>query len=517
MQLTLHGPNGERVELDCQAGERLSEAIWLSGKVTPVPLCAGAGSCGRCRVQFLTAAPEPTSKDLATFPECEIRAGWRLACAHSLLQAAELRLPLAQDQAKKSLLSPEKEDSQLALGVDLGTTSIQWRAVRKDAPKKILAEGSFANPQAGAGADVISRLAFALRPGGLRQLATLAQSAILTIVQNLESAGHSIAGICVAANSAMTEILLELDITGLTQAPLHLSSAGNCLVNISGELPPILIPPLPAPFVGGDISAGLLALKEKKAQPPFLLIDLGTNAELALLDGKGELYLASAPLGPALEGVGPACGQAAASGVVTGFSLVPTGLAPAFADGVRPEKILGISATGYLSLLALLLKNGIMTQQGFFATACGTPLARKIASCLNGDRLELGTGLYLTSSDIEILLKVKAALALAFKRILASAHLHTEDLNAIWLAGALGEHVDSDALVTLGFLPYSALSRLIACGNTSLAGACILAANPEKCAPLAALCANAHLINLTETEGLTKDYLSEMYWGQNAA
>lgn len=517
MLLTLHCANGAVLELDCKAGTRLSEAIWLSGQIPPLPLCAGVGSCGRCRVQFLTEAPEPAPKDFATLPQSEIRAGWRLACAHSVCEPATLRLPAAPDQTKNSIVQPQKANLQLALGVDLGTTSIQWRAIRKELPTEICAEGSLANPQAGAGADIISRLVFARKPGGLRRLAMLAQGAIVAIANDLENSGYSLASVCVAANSAMTEILLEQDISGLTEAPLQLSCAGNCLVNISEGLPPVLIPPLPAPFVGGDISAGLLALQEKRAKPPYMLIDLGTNAEFALLDARGELYLTSAPLGPALEGVGPACGQAAGPGVVTGFSLVPDGLAPEFADGARPEQILGISATGYLSLLALLLKNGLMTEHGFFAENCVTPLTRKIASNINGDRLELGSGLFLTTTDIEILLKVKAALSIAFKRILAAADLQAADLDAIWLAGALGEHVDADALATLGFLPYSALSRLAACGNTSLAGACLLAADPEKRAPLAALCASAHLVNLTETEGFASDYLAEMNWGQNAA
>lgn len=517
MRLSLHGPNGEFHELESKAGERLSEAIWLSGQIAPLPLCAGIGNCGRCRVQFLTAAPEPTPKDRATLPESEIRAGWRLACAHSVLQPATLRLPPDSCQTRMSIFPPAQDNVQLALGIDLGTTSIQWRAIRKDAQEEICAEGSLANPQAAAGADIISRLAFALKPDGLNQLATIAQNAILAIARDLQGAGYTVASICVAANSAMTEILLGMDISGLMQAPLRLSCTGNCLVNISPELPPVLIPPLPAPFVGGDISAGLLAIREKNAVPPYMLIDLGTNAELALVDATGSIYLASAPLGPALEGVGPACGQAASAGVITGFNLVPAGLEPEFADRARPERILGISATGYLALLALLLKNGLMTEQGFFAPNPKTPLARKMATILNGDRLELGPDLYLTTGDIEILLKVKAALAIAFRRTLTAASLKAEDLSAIWLAGALGEHADAEALATLGFLPYSALPRLEVCGNTSLEGACLLAANPEKCAPLAALCANAHLVKLTEAQDFDRDYLAEMNWGHNAA
>ena len=90
-------------------------------------------------------------------------------------------------------------------------------------------------------------------------------------------------------------------------------------------LPPIYIPPLPAPFVGGDVSAGLAALLEADIPRPFVLADLGTNGELALVTEAGDLWLTSVPLGPALEGIGTECGQLGGPGVVTGFMLTPMG------------------------------------------------------------------------------------------------------------------------------------------------------------------------------------------------
>ncbi|MCI9463684.1 MAG: 2Fe-2S iron-sulfur cluster binding domain-containing protein [Lachnospiraceae bacterium] len=42
--------------------------------------CGGRGGCGRCRVQFLKAAPLPTSIERKLFSPEEMRAGFRLAC-----------------------------------------------------------------------------------------------------------------------------------------------------------------------------------------------------------------------------------------------------------------------------------------------------------------------------------------------------------------------------------------------------------------------------------------------------
>ena len=90
----------------------------------------------------------------------------------------------------------------------------------------------------------------------------------------------------------MTDIFLGRHIEGLCAAPYRLSHTGGSMaqgLSVLGEqqeavlLPPAYIPPLPAPFVGGDISAGMLAvLEDKHPAYPFLLADMGTNGEFAL-------------------------------------------------------------------------------------------------------------------------------------------------------------------------------------------------------------------------------------------
>ncbi|MHC5035483.1 MAG: ASKHA domain-containing protein, partial [Planctomycetota bacterium] len=42
--------------------------------------CGGEGTCGKCRVEVLDSAPQPTSADRGHFSEQELADGWRLAC-----------------------------------------------------------------------------------------------------------------------------------------------------------------------------------------------------------------------------------------------------------------------------------------------------------------------------------------------------------------------------------------------------------------------------------------------------
>ena len=565
-------------------GQSLSQAIWLSGQVRPLPLCGGLGRCGRCRVRFVRHAPPclPAEEDI--FSPSQLAAGWRLACRRQVSDlaasldaprdaprdapAADAHAVLDLELPPESLVPPAPvhpnapavgdAQSQLVLAVDLGTTSLCWRAF--DTQGRAVGEGRTLNPQAGAGADVMSRLAVARKPEGRAVLAGLARQEVQRIMDSLAQSGQGrVAKLCLAANTAMTDIFLDRDVEGLCAAPYRLAHAGNETVALSG-FPPVYVPPLPAPFVGGDVSAGLAALLEAEVPRPFVLADLGTNGELALVTGTGQLWLTSVPLGPALEGIGPECGQLAGPGVVTGFTLTPMGLAARYYEaasthaaqnngcpcpacqraapaqsgsagpdtgadgdsgGLGQNAARGISATGYISLLALLLRAGALRSDGQFVSNPAMPLARKLTAGLvsapgqarSGARLRLPHGLWLAAADVEALLQVKAAFALALATLLRVAKLSASEVAALCLAGALSEYVNRDDLETLGFVPAALAPRIRAVGNTALDGAALLALNSKKIPPLARMCREAVVLSLVDEPNFHTDYLRQMRFG----
>ena len=365
-------------------GDDLARAVWLGELAAPVPLCSGLGRCGRCRVRFhdLSVAPDPLPEEEEILGPDLLARGWRLACRRQITDAMgpelHLDVPAPEKMTVMTTAAPSlPEQDHLALAVDLGTTSLYWRLIavpdvreeptpddfsllcRPPLPVSVVAEGHDLNPQAGAGADVMSRLAVASAPEGRARLARLVRDHLAALLrqQTASLPGIPVERLVLAANTAMTDIFLDRDISGLCAAPYRRSHAGGCGLTVEG-LPPLLIPPLPAPFVGGDISAGLLRLLADGLPRPLLLADLGTNGELALVDARGRLWLASVPLGPALEGIGPQCGRMAGPGSITRFEVSPLGLACHSVDGplAAGADVQGISATGYLSLLALLLR-----------------------------------------------------------------------------------------------------------------------------------------------------------------
>lgn len=506
---------GKALSIRAAAGDRLLPAIWLSGKIRTMPVCAGLSHCGRCRVRFSIHAPEPVPEDEQALSPEELGDGWRLACHHFVPDAPRVELELPEIARQYHANEHRDFKGRAFIGIDLGTTTIQWRTISEEGSP--VSEGSMPNPQAGAGADVVSRLATAMNETGKKALRALALDAIYSIINSAAKNGADIARISIAANSAMTAILLGKDIAGLCSAPYKLPWRGGETLNLQlgkHELAAVF-PPLPGPFVGGDISAGLLALLHNKQKLPFLLIDLGTNAEMALVLDKDALYLASAPLGPAMEGIGPGCGQQAGPGVITAFYLTADGLHSRLYGDIHSDRHTGISAIGYLSLLALLLKLEIISPEGHFNKKAPHPLAGRILQRLSDDKLDLGGGLYLTESDIEVLLKVKAACEMALHSLLSAAQLPASAIAGVALAGALGQYADPLDLTVLGFLPSVLASRCLSAGNTALDGACLLAKDPALNTTLKEICSKAVIISQGDGAEYARGYIACMRWGSN--
>jgi uncharacterized 2Fe-2S/4Fe-4S cluster protein (DUF4445 family)/ferredoxin len=477
IRLRLH--DGTLREIAPEPGRTLAQAIFLAGLWDGVPLCAGLGKCGLCRVRLTGVAPAPKAEEIKRLGVDAVAQGWRLGCLHpseGLDLTGVIELPEPR-RTPARLKTGTRVQGPVDLAVDLGTTSIHWAAW---SGKAIAASGQALNPQMGLGSEVMSRLAYARTPGGAEVLRGLALARLRGIVRQ---AGR-VERMCIAGNSAMTCLLLGLPVEGLARAPYRLDYAGGDEREIAPDLPPALIPPLLAPFVGADLSAGLAALRFSPHGPPdypFLLADLGTNGEFVLALSESEYLLASVPMGPALEGVGLRHGGVAAPGSVRAFGLTPAGLAPHYVERPPLEgEAPGITGVGYLSLAAALLRAGALDESGRFVVPA-TPLGKKLAGGLRdseGERvLPLPGGMDLPASDVEELVKVKAAFNLALSRLLAESGLKAADLAAVHLAGAMGEHVDARDLADLGFLPPALAGRVRRAGNTSLAGAGLLLAN----------------------------------------
>ena len=505
------------VQIRMLHGHTIAQAIYLSGLFVPPGLCSGLGSCKLCRVRYLSLPPPAGVDERKALGGKLVKEGWRLGCKHDCAEEALIELP-DFIQLKKTIKIEGSADKDSFLAVDLGTTSIYWQLTKSGA---VLAEGRQVNPQMGAGSDVVARLCEAARPGGLELLSSLAQQELKNIISALPVQP---AGVCVAANTAMSAIFLGLDPSGLARAPYKAPLSGDEEYFLPG-LPVVYTPPILAPFIGGDVSAGMTALLREAAPDafPFVLCDLGTNGEFVLALGPDDFLATSIPLGPAIEGIGLSCGGLAGVGadgaqVITGFKMTPEGVA----SNIPFEQASAISGTGYLELLSILLAYGVISRNGVFDIAerdFSFPARAKLLEMVreNGREKVLQLdGLSLTAGDIEEVLKVKAAFSLALKSLLVGAGLNARDLKRIFLAGALGEHVKPGCLFDLGFLPGVLEDKVKVAGNTSLAGAKLL--QNEKMRELARhFKSRTRVYSLPEQAGFMEKYISEMAFAYQLA
>ncbi len=531
------------------AGQTVARCVYTSGLVPAPALCSGLGRCGACRMRFLSEVPLPKGDDALYFSQTELERGWRLACRHAPRNGMIVELPGAQDAAMSAEhISPAPfppsgtglhAPGRLTVAVDMGTTSLHWSALM-DGTR--LFSGQMGNPQMGAGSEVMSRLAFARERDGALTLQRLMQNGLRDIVAEVSARAEApVQELCIAGNTVMTCLLLGKNTAGLAAAPYSLSYRGGTVETLPG-LPPCYIPPLPAPFVGADLSAGILAVENDRPAFPYLLADMGTNGEFVLAPDADHALVTSVALGPALEGIGLHFGTVASPGAVSRFTLSPAGLIPHRISGNEPESgspRYGITGTGYLSLIHALLRCGILDADGHFTSTPSSPLGARLNAFLvefGGEQrfmlpltppsvhgqaalsssfssLQFPEGTpYLSAADVEEILKVKAAFALACERLLREADLSPADLRAVHLAGALGTHVQPDDLAALGFFPDSMEPRIQAAGNTSLRGAELFLIDPTQRAVAERRTAAATPVDLTTDAAFTQTFVRHMHF-----
>lgn len=523
MNIILELAGGHRLELAVQPGQTLSQAVYASGLVRAPALCSGLGRCGQCRVAFVrpeqTPPASPVERELLS--ASELTQGWRLGCRHPVADGLSLRLPEHIEPLsaiKPGPSGPPATAEAANLALDLGSTSLEWEIITPAGQK--IAAGRELNPQMGAGGEIMSRLAYAAVPAHAQTMSRLILDRLRAFVRQ---AGRPIDRLCVAGNPAMLYLMLNLPLTGLSSAPYHLDFKGGCFLLPAPDLPETYIPPLCSAFIGADLTAGLAFLEQGRAgRPayPYVLADLGTNGECLLAVDPDTYLAASVALGPALEGVGLTFGQTAGPGVIVDYTLSPAGLKaqalpgppesgrPAETAVVRP----GLSGTAYLALLLNLRRLGLLEQDGRFNQHPDLPIAAKVAAGFSQIQqqtvLNLTPDLYLSSQDVEQILKVKAAFNLALSALLAAAGLTPAALSKIYLAGALGEHVRQDALAGLGFVPPGANIEVL--GNAALKGAGLLLADPAARTWLERLAPRIKTLNLAGQETFGRQFIDRM-------
>jgi uncharacterized 2Fe-2S/4Fe-4S cluster protein (DUF4445 family) len=223
-------------------------------------------------------------------------------------------------------------------------------------------------------------------------------------------------------------------------------------------------------YVGGDMTAGVLATGLSEQTKPRMLIDLGTNGEI-VIGNREFMVCCSASAGPAFEGQSSASGTRARPGAIESVY---------FKDGLHWKTIenaapVGICGSGYIDLLAVLLQRGIVDRTGRFQDGSSSHLRRGehgIRECVlvYAEDTAGGNDIVLTQGDIDSLVRAKGAIYAAASVLLENLGMDWPELDKIMLAGAFGDKIDIGNAVVIGLLPDVPRQNIEFVGNTSLQG-----------------------------------------------
>jgi uncharacterized 2Fe-2S/4Fe-4S cluster protein (DUF4445 family) len=393
-------------------------------------------------------------------------------------------LPLVNRSVSSAAAGQVVRDAALVAAVDLGTTTVSAVLVGASTGRE-LGRATVANRQQAWGSDVLSRLTAAM-DGASSQLALAAEESILEALcaacDRTGTCTSRIDRLVVAGNTAMVALLTRVDVSSLAHAPFAIPS-GMDAAALSGPLADelsdgcelVLVPAI-ASFVGGDITAGLLSSGLVGQEGVALLVDIGTNAEIAF-SGRGRLVVSSAAAGPAFEGFGISSGGPWAPGAIERVEMREADLEPIVAGGGDP---LWLCGSGLLSTIALLRRLGHLTADG-----------RMVADGPLGDRFtrrddivafrmgHAGHGPYLLQTDVRTFQTAKSAVAAAVVTTLRSAHIKPKALTRICVAGTFGGSLAVEDLVELGVLPIDRQESIEFVGDAALLGAAMLAFDPS--------------------------------------
>jgi uncharacterized 2Fe-2S/4Fe-4S cluster protein (DUF4445 family) len=254
-----------------------------------------------------------------------------------------------------------------------------------------------------------------------------------------------------------------------------------------------------AGFVGSDLLAGVLATQLTDL-PGGLLIDFGTNSEMALWDGH-RLWVTSAAGGPAFEGCGMQCGMPAEPGAICHVHGEPDG--PGFHLKVLGGGMAkGICGSGIVDLIAFLRATGELTPTGKLT----------IPHPEEGFVVQPGhSAIRLAHRDVDVFQRAKAAVGVGFQTLLGMARMSAAELNRICVCGAFGEHLAVRSAREIGLLPDITPERVELCGNTALCGCERLLSSPESAMDLAALRRRVAIINLSRLSEFETLFMENLY------
>lgn len=433
--------------------------------------CAGKGICGNCRVELLRGniLLNDTHKKALEAKKTDCTS-WRLACMSRVTEDITIGI----SQFSNIILADHSDFTFIpqegyGIAVDLGSTTVVSQLLNLE-NGKILGVETALNPQTAYGADLISRISFAIAS---KENASLLTSIIRkTIGQQIEnlyrthpSALHKI---CIVGNTVMHHLFCGLDVTPLSAYPFSSPHLKECRFHpqvlnwsIPSETEICFLPNIGG-FVGSDILAGIRATQMHEKEKYQLLIDLGTNGEIAV-GNRQRILCTSTAAGPAFEGTNITQGIRATQGAI---AEVKRANGQILTSIIGNGKARGICGSGLIDAVQVFLESGEIDFTGNFSTEVS--------------RLHLSDDIFLYPQDIREFQLAKAAIAGGIQLLMNQLNITRHDIEHVFIAGGFGNYINLSNAIALGLLEFEE-DQIIRLSNSALIGAKMALFEADEC------------------------------------
>jgi uncharacterized 2Fe-2S/4Fe-4S cluster protein (DUF4445 family) len=469
---------------------------------------------------------------LAAIDDLELRADLHaLRSIGRVLRAADYKVTaVIVDDVLIDVQEGDTTGRVYGIAFDLGTTTVVATLLdlRTGTP---LAVASMLSKQQPFGADVITRIsAVMMDPATLGRLTGLAHETLHELAADVcAQAGvdpADVLEVAMAGNATMTHLALGIDPEPLGVAPFIMSTrlfpevlAADIGVGVHPRARAVVFPSFGA-YVGGDITAGLLAAGMDRDARTRLFIDIGTNCEI-VLGNRDWLVGTAAPAGPAFEGAAIRCGMRAADGAIEVVSMTPGGLDLKVIGDAPPAGLCGsglVDAVAELVRLGLLDRSGrLIPEQDAAAVAPGlagrlTQLGKERVFVLHwlGEPGDVEHSIYLSQRDVRELQFAKAAIATGWNILLEEAGLQPRDIQQVLLAGSFGSYLSPANAIRLGLVPRLPALRVVSAGNVAGEGAKMALLSMRERAGALALLEEVRYVELSDRADFNDRFVEQL-------
>ena len=402
-----------------------------------------------------------------------------------------LRIPLSLLRTVHSVISAKQEFSCIigrtgrgytlidldrsrsySVALDLGTTNLV-ALLYNNLEQKVVLTRSLENPQVEYGSDILTRMHHAMSGNGedvYRVLRNGINTLIASLCREAQINTRDLHGMAAAGNTVMTHFFLGLDISTIPVAPWvpvvrvpGFFTAAELGLDLKPDAA-VYVFPNAGSYVGGDITAGIIATGMHASSRTNILIDVGTNAEV-VIGNREWMIVGAGAAGPALEEGISRIGKRAKKGIVYDVEIGDAGISCKTFDQTRPE---GICGSGMVSLLYELFTARIIDQTGVLT-------GKRHITEVNGEKAfsldcDCKEALFITQGEIQNFMRSKAAMFTLLLTLTRSVGVSFRDIGTVFVAGALGTGIDAKKAAGIGMMPAWPADSVRPMGNTSLAG-----------------------------------------------